>query len=102
MQVILRLKPARIVCLFLVVVTVFIPLPAHNAARQNSPAWRYWVSSMGLRESYTRGITVDSRGRVWAQHGDVDRMSQMDGYRLIPYPSPDTPGRVYATAGMHL
>src|SRR5689334_17959258 len=60
-----------------------------SAARQ-SPAtsldWRFWTASDGLRESYTRLISVGADGRIWMRHGAVDAMSVFDGFTVTRIP----------------
>lgn len=44
------------------------------------PGWRFWDTSDGLAESYTKGL-VGLDGRIWLQHGDLN-MDLTDGYQL--------------------
>ena len=44
------------------------------------PCWRFWDTSDGLAESYTKGL-VGVDNRIWFQHGDLN-MDLMDGYQL--------------------
>ena len=65
---------------------------------QNPPSWRFWDVTDGLKESYTRSLTVDTSGRVWVKHGDVDTMSVLDGYGLAKISVSPSSRRVYGTA----
>ncbi len=51
-----------------------------------------------MKESYTTTITIDPQGTVWAKHGDVDRMSVLDGYSTRQIADPRSLGRVYRSA----
>ncbi len=70
---------------------------AAGATAQKPPLWRFWDVNDGLTESYITTIWVDHLGNVWAQHGDVDTMSRLDGYRAHKLPSPRSSRRVCAT-----
>jgi len=65
---------------------------------QNPPSWRFWDVTDGLKESYTRSLTVDTSGQVWVKHGDVDTMSVLDGYGLAKVSVSRSSRRVYGTA----
>ena len=64
---------------------------------QSPASWRFWDVNDGMKESYTRSLTVDPSGRVWAKHGDVDALSVLDGYGLARLPVSRPAGRVYGT-----
>jgi len=49
--------------------------------------WRFWDAQDGLRESYTRTLAVSPNGTIWAVHGDVDKMSLIDGYGITMLPN---------------
>lgn len=51
--------------------------------------WRYWKAVDGLGESYTRTVSVGPSGKVWANHGQVDFMSCLDGYSTLKIPKPN-------------
>jgi len=73
-----------------------------TASPQNPPVWRFWEVGDGMAESYTVGITIDAAGRVWAQHGEVNTMSWLDGYSVHQVPSPRFGRRVHAGPGQRL
>ena len=75
---------------------------AAGATAQNPPLWRSWDVNDGLPESYTRAITLDARGGVWARPGDVKTMSRLDGYRVLQLPAPGSSTRVHVTPGGRL
>src|ERR1700676_4165007 len=59
------------------------------AARQSPGAsldWRFWTSADGMRESYTRLISMGADGRIWMRHGAVDAMSIFDGFAVTLHP----------------
>src|ERR1700704_917977 len=58
---------------------------------QSSPTWRLWTIADGLRESYTTRVAMGS-GVFWAKHGDVDTISQLDGYSVKGIPDPGALG----------
>jgi signal transduction histidine kinase len=52
--------------------------------------WRIYRAADGLTESLTTAITVSPRGNLWVKHGEVDAVSQLDGYVVRHIPSPGT------------
>ncbi len=59
---------------------------ATSGAAQSRNDWRFWTAADGLRESYSRRISVSADGRVWIRHGSVSSMSVMDGYAVAQVP----------------
>jgi signal transduction histidine kinase/ActR/RegA family two-component response regulator len=57
-----------------------------DAAAQ--PAWRFWTVREGLVESYTLSLGASPDGTVWARHGAVGFLSQLDGYSVRQIPEP--------------
>jgi len=53
----------------------------------------------GLAEGYTRTLSVDGQGRLWATHGTaVDEVSVNDGYEIRRVPAPGHFGRIFPGA----
>ena len=48
--------------------------------------WRFWKSSDGFPESYTRSLAVGADGSVVVRHGSVGAMSVLDGYGVRQVP----------------
>jgi len=65
---------------------------------EHRPVWRFWRTADGLGESYTRPISIDSRGEILVGHGNITRMERLDGYGLVSMPQPEEPLSVYRTA----
>src|ERR1019366_8573075 len=82
-----RLK-GRLPALFL---ALAIGVPAHAGS-----LWRVWSKADGLTESWTFGLSLDSRGRVVAKHGDVALESVLDGYQIDGIPAQHAFGRFLA------
>lgn len=62
--------------------------------------WRYWTSSSGLTESFCSNIAVSPNGVVWANHGQVEFVSRLDGYSIEQYPiAPNNPFVVESKSG---
>lgn len=75
-------------CLLLVAFTI----PAWS---QGTQSWRLWTTADGLRESYTPKIAIGGGG-FWAKHGDVEKLSKLDGYSVRGIPDPGTIGPLAA------
>lgn len=67
---------------------LFIQGLSTSAHCQPSANWRVYSSVDGLRESFSRAVSVGPSGKVWINHGRVDRMSVLDGYGCSQLPSP--------------
>ena len=83
--------PARLVekidnifALILFAGAVMLLRPAGEALGNTPADWRFFDSSDGLVESWTRCVSIGPDGKVWATHGDVAELSWMDGW-----PGPD-------------
>jgi signal transduction histidine kinase len=61
---------------------------APPARTQSESPWRSYRATDGLSESLTTAITVSPRGNLWVKHGEVDAVSQLDGYLVRHIPSP--------------
>ena len=48
--------------------------------------WRFWRSSDGFTESFTRSVAAGADGRVVVRHGFVSSMSVLDGYAVHQVP----------------
>jgi len=72
-------------------------LAAWLGRSQQSAEWRAWQVSDGLRESYTRAVSVDPAGRVLARHGQVGLFSLLDGYSVHSLPGPGVGVELYGT-----
>ncbi|MEW6233864.1 MAG: histidine kinase [Candidatus Omnitrophota bacterium] len=66
--------------------------------RQNPPHWRFWQAVDGLGESCSNSVFIGPSGRVWVNHGHIDRMSVLDGYSVENIPSPGVGAHVYVSA----
>ena len=53
---------------------------------QSRSDWQYWTSADGLKESYSRKMSIGADGRLWVRHGAVNAMSVLDGYTVIQIP----------------
>jgi len=50
--------------------------------------WRFWTAADGLKESYSRKMSIGADGRVWVRHGAVSSISVLDGYTIAQVPEP--------------
>src|ERR1035437_4426805 len=55
---------------------------------QSRSDWQYWTSADGLKESYSRKMSIGADGRLWVRHGTVNAMSVLDGYNVTGVPEP--------------
>ncbi len=62
-----------------------------------SANWRFWDSGDAMREAFTRAVTIDPQGKIWARHGEVSDMSLLDGYGLQRLTIPTSRTRVHGT-----
>src|SRR5260370_20848333 len=58
------------------------------ALSQHHMPWRFWTATDGLRESYSRSISLGATGRVWVRHGAAGGVSVLDGYSVTQVPEP--------------
>ncbi len=87
---------------FLLLAAAFIALgPAARAQRYSD--WRVYRVSDGLPESACVSVTVGANGKVIVKHLDTDSISELDGYSVTSFSSPE-PGRnrVYGSPGNQL
>ena len=80
----------RLFLIFLYLYASVLPgcadIPAH---------WRYWLAGDGLGESCSHSVFTGPSGIVWVNHGDVSKMSRLDGYSVRNIPSPGVGVPVY-------
>src|SRR5258708_4023503 len=50
--------------------------------------WRFWTAADGLKESYSRSLSLGAGGRVWVRHGAAFGVSVLDGYAVTQVPEP--------------
>ncbi len=55
---------------------------------QSRSDWHFWTGADGLKESYSRKMSIGADGRLWVRHGAVSAMSVLDGYKIIGVPEP--------------
>lgn len=75
-----------ILSLTLFVATGFADIPVH---------WLYWLAGDGLGESCSNSVSTGPSGLVWVNHGDISKMSLLDGYSVQNIPSPGVKVPVY-------
>jgi signal transduction histidine kinase/CheY-like chemotaxis protein len=56
---------------------LFLPLMADGQT-----GWRFWTAADGLAESYCQTLALAPDGTAWVRHGQVDRMSVLNGYSV--------------------
>src|SRR5437764_3634091 len=66
---------------------IWIISPAFSQVRTD---WRFWTAEDGLKESYSRKISLGASGRVWVRHGAVPGISVLDGYAVAQVLEPRT------------
>ncbi len=67
-----------------------------NILASEEAAWRFWRSSDGLAETWTRSASLDRNGDLLIGHGYVGQMERLDGYDLIHLPQPSYPRTIYS------
>jgi len=60
-------------------------LTPHSDCQTRSD-WHFWTAADGLKESYSRRMSLGADGRLWVRHGAVNAMSVLDGYSVIQIP----------------
>jgi signal transduction histidine kinase/CheY-like chemotaxis protein len=55
---------------------------ASGAGAEEPPGWRYWLSSDGMGESYSRIVGLSRSGTVSVRHGIMKTMDLLDGYSV--------------------
>src|SRR6266404_431199 len=58
------------------------------ATAQRYMAWRFWTAADGMKESYSRSISLGAGGRIWVRHGAARGVSVLDGYSVLQVPDP--------------
>jgi signal transduction histidine kinase/CheY-like chemotaxis protein len=64
---------------------VFVFLTPESYCQSRSD-WHFWTAADGLKESYSRRMSIGADGRLWVRHGAVTAMSVLDGYSVIQIP----------------
>ncbi|MBM3831890.1 MAG: hypothetical protein FJ403_01190 [Verrucomicrobia bacterium] len=77
------------------------------ARGEQTPHYRIFRASEGLRDSHVSAVTASPRGNVWVNHwhinANVSEISVFDGYSIRSLPSPGTNSyRVYESAAGQL
>jgi hypothetical protein len=63
-------------------------LAAPGAFAQSRSDWHFWTAADGLKESYSRKMSIGADGRLWVRHGAVTGISILDGYTVTGIPDP--------------
>jgi len=63
-------------------------LTARGSFAQSRSDWHFWTAADGLKESYSRKMSIGADGRLWVRHGAVNAMSVLDGYSIAGIPEP--------------
>jgi signal transduction histidine kinase/CheY-like chemotaxis protein len=71
-----RIISAVVVCVFL----------SPESICQTRSDWHFWTEADGLKESYSRKMSIGADGRLWVRHGSVSAMSVLDGYAVAQIP----------------
>lgn len=61
---------------------------------QSRSDWHFWTAADGLKESYSRKMSIGADGRLWVRHGAVNAMSVLDGYTVTGVPEPREGARI--------
>ena len=72
------------------------------SAAQEPLNWRFFTSEDGLKESWVSTISRGPSGKLWINHGDVDKMSIYDGYSFFTLLSPGSHVPVFENAANQL
>ena len=87
---------------FFVTVAAFLALTP-SAWCQRYLDWRVFRTSDGMAESACVSVSLGANGKVFAKHLDVDSISQLDGYSVTSFKSPEVSrNRVYEGPGGQL
>jgi signal transduction histidine kinase/CheY-like chemotaxis protein/ligand-binding sensor domain-containing protein len=57
-----------------------------ESSGQSRSDWHFWTAADGLKESYSRRMSIGADGRLWVRHGTVSAMSVLDGYTVVQIP----------------
>jgi hypothetical protein len=66
-----------------IVVSVFLQPASFGQSRSD---WQFWTAADGLKESYSRKMSIGADGRLWVRHGAVGAISVLDGYTVEKVP----------------
>jgi signal transduction histidine kinase len=70
---------------------------------QRYPDWRAFRASDGMAESACVSVSIGANGNILAKHLDVDSISELDGYSITSFKSPEiSRNRVYESSGGQL
>ncbi len=67
---------------------LFVLLATPGLFAQSQSDWRFWTAKDGLKESYSRKMSLGADGRLWVRHGAVSSISVLDGYKVTAIPEP--------------
>jgi signal transduction histidine kinase/ligand-binding sensor domain-containing protein/ActR/RegA family two-component response regulator len=73
----------RIRMLSAILAAVFLTPESFGQSRSD---WHFWTAADGLKESYSRRMSIGEDGRLWVRHGAVNAMSVLDGYTVVQVP----------------
>lgn len=73
---------------FYLLAAAFVAL-APLAWGQRYSDWRVYRASDGLPESGCVSVSLGANGRVFVKHADLDSISELDGYSITSFPSPE-------------
>jgi signal transduction histidine kinase/CheY-like chemotaxis protein/ligand-binding sensor domain-containing protein len=68
--------------------TAVLLLATPGSFAQSRSDWHFWTAADGLKESYSRKMSIGADGRLWVRHGAVSAMSVLDGYKVAGVPEP--------------
>jgi hypothetical protein len=63
---------------------LFFLTPASFA--QTRTDWHFWAAADGLKESYSRTMSIGADGCLYIRHGAVTSRTVMDGYNVVQTP----------------
>lgn len=87
---------------FLLTVAAFLAL-APSAWCQRYSDWRVYHASDGMAESACVSVSIGANGEVLVKHLDADSISELDGYSITSFKSPEVSrNRVYGGSGGQL
>jgi signal transduction histidine kinase len=87
---------------FFLVAAAFIAL-APAVFGQRYPDWRVYHATDGMAESACVSVSIGVNGNILAKHLNVDSISELDGYSITNFESPEVGrSRVYESSGGQL
>jgi len=75
-------------CIRLLAAAVALLFASRGSFAQSRSDWHFWTAADGLKESYSRKLSLSADGRLWVRHGAVTAMSVLDGYTIAGVPEP--------------